>query len=120
MGVFKTIKEYSENCSVHGVAYIFETDKHALDRVLWIFAVLATFLSVEAYLAWGDFPLITSVSTTALPIEDLAWPSVTLCNQGRGLGAAKRVYNLQPENYLKEKGKDIKSLNDQEKIGNFY
>ena len=37
--------------------------------------------SFQAYLAWGEFPVITTVSTTALPIEELPWPSFTICNQ---------------------------------------
>ena len=36
---------------------------------------------MQAYLAWGEFPVITTVSTTALPIEQLPWPSFTICNQ---------------------------------------
>ena len=75
----------------------------------------ASFFSIEAYLAWGDFPLITSVSTTSLPIEDLAWPSVTLCNQGRGLGATERVYNVQLKKHIKQKGKDVENLDDAQK-----
>ena len=117
MGLLKTVKEYSESSTVHGVGYIFASGQHVLERLLWVLVVLvgislATFFSVEAYLAWGDFPVITSVSTTALPIEDLAWPSVTLCNQGRGIGATDRVYRVQLAEYVKKKGKDIKDLND--------
>ena len=81
--------------------------------------------SFQAYLAWGEFPVITTVSTTALPIEELPWPSFTICNQvlvvvmvvvvmmvmilvmvamavlktigaqGRGAGATERVYEQQ-------------------------
>ena len=36
---------------------------------------------IQAYLAWGEFPVITTVSTTALPIDQLPWPSFTICNQ---------------------------------------
>ena len=69
--------------------------------------------------------MITTVSTTALPIEELPWPSFTICNQvlvmvivvvvvmvmilvmvamtvlktigaqGRGAGATERVYEQQ-------------------------
>ena len=118
--MFQTIKSYGENSSVHGVGYIFKPNQQKGERLFWIFVVLigvalATFFSVEAYVAWKDVPLITSVSTTALPIESLAWPSVTLCSQGRGLGAVERIYNVQFKNYLKKKGKDVENLNDEEK-----
>ena len=112
MGLLKTVEEYAEASTVHGVGYIFASGQHALERLLWVLVVmvgicLPTFFSVEAYLAWADFPVITSVSTTALPIEDLAWPSVTLCNQGRGLGATERAYKVQLLRYIKRKGKHI-------------
>ena len=58
--------------------------------------------------------LFSSVSTTSLPIEGLAWPSITVCNQGRGLGAVERVYKVQLERYIKEKGISIKDLNDEQ------
>ena len=111
MWLLQTVKDYSEVCTVHGVGYIFARGQHALERLLWILVVvvgvvLATFFSIEAYLAWGDFPLITSVSTTALPISELAWPSVTLCSQGRGVGATERVYDVQLSKYVKKKGKE--------------
>ena len=99
MDFLKTIKEYSENCTIHGISYIGNV-QHVLERVFWIIVVtvgiaLAMFFSVEAYLAWRESPLITSVSTTALPIEDLDWPSVTICNQGRVLGLTSRVFKQQ-------------------------
>ena len=40
-----------------------------------------TMTTTQAYLAWGEFPVITTVSTTALPIDQLPWPSFTICNQ---------------------------------------
>ena len=114
MELLQTAKEYSESCTIHGIAYIFSV-QHVFERVFWIIIVitgivLATFFSVEAYSAWSDFPLITSVSTTALPIEDIDWPSVTVCNQGRGLGLTDRVYQTQVRRYIKEKGKDIDTM----------
>ena len=124
MGVLQTVKEYSENCTVHGVGYVFASGQHIVERLLWLIVVvvgvaLASFFSIEAYLAWGDFPLITSVSTTSLPIADLAWPSVTLCNQGRGLGATERVYNVQLKKHIKQKGKDVENLDDAQKRQKF-
>ena len=64
--------------------------------------------------AWGDFPLITSVSTTALPIEELSWPSVTLCSQGRGFGLTDRVYGVQLRKFVERKGIDFDSLTEAE------
>ena len=48
------------------------------DQLIWTKSPSSSF---QAYLAWGEFPVITTVSTTALPIEELPWPSFTICNQ---------------------------------------
>ena len=93
-----------------------------LTQLIWTNSAASSF---QAYLAWGEFPVITTVSTTALPIEELPWPSFTICNQvlvmvivvvvvvvmilvmvamtvlktigaqGRGAGATERVYEQQ-------------------------
>ena len=44
-------------------------------------SITLTMTTTQAYLAWGEFPVITTVSTTALPIDQLPWPSFTICNQ---------------------------------------
>ena len=49
-----------------------------LTQLFWTNSAASSF---QAYLAWGEFPVITTVSTTALPIEELPWPSFTICNQ---------------------------------------
>ena len=119
MGLLQTVREYSASSTVHGVGYIWEKGQHFLERLVWVLVVFlgvcfAIFFSVQAFVAWENVPLITTVSTTALPIEDLSWPSVTLCNQGRGLGATERVYRVQLKKYLDEKGKNIDDLDDLE------
>ena len=40
------------------------------------------------------------VSSTTFPIEDLDWPTVTICGQGRGLGAIEKVYKSQIKRFV--------------------
>jgi hypothetical protein len=39
------------------------------------------YLSYNAYYNWQDDPIITTVSTTALPINNLEYPAITICGQ---------------------------------------
>ena len=39
-------------------------------------------LSKKAYNDWQDNPVLTSVSTTAMPIAEIAFPAITICGQG--------------------------------------
>jgi hypothetical protein len=41
------------------------------------------YLSYNAYYNWQDDPIITTVSTTALPINNLEYPAITICGQVR-------------------------------------
>ena len=38
--VFKTIKEYAENTTIHGIQYIFENGASVYEKISWIFVVL--------------------------------------------------------------------------------
>ena len=86
--VFKdTVNEYASSSSAHGIAYIFDNALKAFDRILWILAVclgigFAIILSLKAWIDWKDSPVLTSVSSTGLPIQNIDFPAITICSQG--------------------------------------
>ena len=83
----KTIKEYCGATSIHGVSYIAEGGRLFFERVLWV--VLITFcasislvLTKKIYENWDQDPISTTVSTTEYDIENIEYPSITICAQG--------------------------------------
>ena len=50
--VSQTTEEYASHSSIHGIGYIFDKELSKVDRVLWLFMVLA-FLGVAAALTWN-------------------------------------------------------------------
>ena len=48
----QTAEEYASRSSIHGIGYIFDKELSIVDRVLWLFMVLA-FLGVAAALTWN-------------------------------------------------------------------
>ena len=85
--VLKTVKEYGGSTTVHGIPYILEDGRHPLERILWIILVgigagMAAFLSLNIYNDWQSNQIITSVGTTGYSIENIEFPSVTICAQG--------------------------------------
>ena len=40
------------------------------------------FLFKKAYNDWQDNPVLTTVSTTAMPISEIEFPAITICGQG--------------------------------------
>ena len=48
----QTTEEYASHSSIHGIGYIFDKGLSMVDRLLWLFVVLA-FLGVAAALTWN-------------------------------------------------------------------
>ena len=57
--VFKTIKEYAENTTIHGIQYIFENGSSVFEKFSWILVVLigaifAAILSLQGFQKWKN------------------------------------------------------------------
>lgn len=84
----KTVKEYSESTTIHGIGYIFELGVTVFERILWILVVgfgigCALTSAILAYIQWQDNPVLTTVNTTGMPIEQVEFPAITICAQVR-------------------------------------
>ena len=93
----KTLIEYSSAATTHGIFYIFERGNLALERLLWLVVVIvailfAVSLSLSAYEKWQDDPMLTTISTTGLPIQDVPFPSITICAQGIIFNSVNNIY----------------------------
>ena len=87
MAIKSTIQEFARTTTIHGIAYVFDNALKTFDRILWILAVclgtgFAIILSLEAWIDWKDSPVLTSVSSTGLPIQNIDFPAITICSQG--------------------------------------
>ena len=85
--VSKTLREYSEASSVHGVSYVFSKSLPLLDRLLWAFLTLAAlalaaYWSMTAYNNWQENLVTTSLKDAARPVTSLTFPGVTICTSG--------------------------------------
>ena len=83
----KTLFEYAAASTTHGIFYIFEKGRLILERVFWIIVVIiavviAVTWSFMAYEKWQEDPILTTVSTTGLPVKNVPFPSITICAQG--------------------------------------
>ena len=91
MKTFKVIKstlcEFANVTTIHGVAYIFDSTIKALDNLLWFVSVclgtgLAIHMSLDAWKTWKESPVLTSVRSTGLPLQNVDFPAITICSQG--------------------------------------
>ena len=83
----KTVHEYAEATSIHGIAYIFESGRLSFERLLWlilvlVFGFMAFIISMPLLNNFLDNPVLTTVHTSGYPIEKVQFPSITICGQG--------------------------------------
>ena len=85
--IVDTTKQYSSTTTIHGISYLAGEDVSGLERVLWATVVLfamafTTYQVITLYNDWQDQPVITTLDTVSLPIEEIEFPAVTICPQG--------------------------------------
>ena len=73
-------RSFLESSTVHGVSYLATTRKFA--RVFWLSVVTASFIIAsllirEAFKAWTDNPISTTIETKT--ISEIRFPKVTIC-----------------------------------------
>ena len=120
--ISKTIYEYADVATTHGIYYIFEAGRLVFERVFWIIVVIlalifAIGLSVSAYDNWKANPVLTSVGTTGYPIERVTFPSITICPQGSAYEIVDTALFVQFDRYLRTKNKIVKELSNTELMG---
>ena len=85
--LLKTSKEYACVTTAHGIRYLVENGRLVIERMFWGIVVISAiaftvFQMTTLYQQWKDYPVITTLDTLALPIEEIEFPAVTICPQG--------------------------------------
>ena len=82
-----TTHEFANSTTIHGITYVFDRGIKAFDNLLWLLVVsfgagIAIYMSVLAWNTWKEAPVLTSVSSTGLPLQKIDFPAITICSQG--------------------------------------
>ena len=106
----RTVHDYSESATVHGVSYVFSKPLPLLDRVIWGLVTLsclslAIYWSVIAYGNWQDNLVVTSLKDPAKPVAGLSFPAVTICTSGLDMEAVKDKLLLDFDKWKTMEGK---------------
>ena len=103
-----TAKEFASGTTIHGVWYIASSEHSTSARIFWVFVVILA-LSITAFQMlslrkqWEANPVITNLETIALPIEEIAFPAVTICPQGSVKDILDNVLFHQLKEYVSNK-----------------
>ena len=100
-----TAREYSNFSSIHGISYLGNPDHHVSSKIFWIFVVIAglgatAIQMASLYRQWNTNPVITTMDTMSLPIEEIDFPAVTICPQGYIQDIMDNVLYHQLEEYI--------------------
>ena len=82
-----TTHEFANSTTIHGITYVFDRGIKVLDNLIWLLVVsfgagIAIYMSVLAWNTWKEAPVLTSVSSTGLPLRKIDFPAITICSQG--------------------------------------
>ncbi len=78
--VYEIIQNYSEYSSIVGLLYVFMPDQTVAGKLFWItviilMLVLGLYWSIVIYEDWQDQLVITTASSTALPVTNVEFPA---------------------------------------------
>ena len=85
-GFLKTSTDFANTTTLNGVSYIVEIAGNPITKVFWAimvltFSTIGIIWSYQAYTAWVDDPILTTIATTGLPVQDIKFPAITICGQ---------------------------------------
>lgn len=81
------VQRYSEYSTIQGIIYVFQKHQTVVGKIFWFFVVafmviLGSYWSIQSYQSWDDTPVLTTVMSTAHPIEKVEFPAITICSNG--------------------------------------
>ena len=79
VSIRKTLTDFAENTTIHGIGYVFNAMLPFIERCLWavvfgFFAFLAIYWSAEMAVEWQDDPVVTTVKSTGRSMKDILKP----------------------------------------------
>ena len=89
--------DYAAAATMHGIAYVFESNVHSISRVCW-FIIVCTLMALGAIMIatllndWSKSPVLTTVDDTSLSISQIEYPAITICGQGSIENAIEKAF----------------------------
>ena len=109
----KLIQQFLENCTNHRLVHI-STAKSRLARAAWLAIMVTCFATAiimitSSYKEWQESPVSTTITTH--PIEELDFPSVTVCPpKGYNTAVNHLLQKVKDVNYTEEEREKLKNI----------
>ncbi|KAJ8733085.1 hypothetical protein PYW08_001383 [Mythimna loreyi] len=94
--------DYANNTTLHGLPYVTRTGLTLSEKIFWFITFVASvsmclFLISKVWHKWQTSPVIVTVSEQLVPVNEMPFPSVTICPQSK---CKQSVYNFTKEKLL--------------------
>ncbi|XP_059048648.1 pickpocket protein 28-like [Achroia grisella] len=93
----KNFRDYLLTSTLHGLRYIGERKLTWFERFFWLAAfgsslVCAAFFILNVYAKWSMSPMIVSINPQNMPLNDLPFPAITICNVNQAKKSVAEEY----------------------------
>ena len=103
--VLRNLRDYSSASSIHGIPYLGNNGHSTCGRVFWMMTVCIALICtsvvvINIWHQWIENPVVTTLDTISLPVEQIDFPAVTLCPQGSTEDIIDNVFYHQFEEWI--------------------
>ena len=115
--------EYAKLSSIHGFSYLSDSNPSGPSRIFWMIVVVlaisfTVFQMSSLRSQWKNNPVITTLDTIALPIEEIEFPAVTICPQGSIKDILDNVLFKQFMEYISNKITSHNQIRREKRLAN--
>ena len=103
-------EDFGGKISIHGLSYVCDPLLPSCERLLWLFLFLsslglAVYLNVCSYAAWRENMVVTNLRSTGRPVNQLDFPTVTICGSGLHMAAVEDALKEDFIDWRKKRGR---------------
>ncbi|CAO1407458.1 unnamed protein product [Diamesa serratosioi] len=119
------LKDYSKECSIHGVKYLTERHNSWCVKIFWIIALILSFTScfyliIKTYNKWQSNPVIVTFEEKSTPVWKIPFPAVTICPENKYNKHSFKIDDLLHDEFVELSTDHFTKINALYQICNHY
>ncbi|XP_021208965.2 pickpocket protein 28 [Bombyx mori] len=92
--------EFTSNTTLHGFRYMTQRGSHPVEKIFWIITFTASVLMCayainNVWIKWQTSPVIVTLSERLVSVDEVPFPSITICPQKKNVPSIYNYYEVQ-------------------------
>lgn len=76
--------DFTENCTIQGLKYVGQKNRHWVERAFWIVSIFASFIACsytikQIFTNWNENPVVITFAEKATSVSQIPFPAITVC-----------------------------------------